>query len=296
MTSAQVTHGEWSTARGKLSLEKPVIFGILNITPDSFSDGGLHTSVGAAVARALQMVDEGAAVIDVGGESTRPGATPVSATDEIARVIPVIEALSRQSDVLISIDTSKSEVAARALDAGASIINDVSAFRIDPATADVAARTGAGVILMHSRGGVTDMASYTHANYGAAPEDVVDVVRHALCDVVSSANATGISRDAIALDPGLGFSKRTAHSIALLAHLDRIVHLGFPVLAGPSRKRFVADVAGDVPLEDRLDGTIAACVVALMKGARMFRVHDVGNVRRALALAEAVMRVDGARS
>jgi dihydropteroate synthase len=234
------------------------------------------------------MIDEGAAVIDIGGESTRPGASSVNVDDEIARVIPVVSALAARADVLISIDTSKSVVAARAIDAGAAIINDVSAFRIDPRMAAVAARTGAGVLLMHSRGAVADMASYAHATYSP---DVLTAVKSELFDVVSSARAAGVAPDAIALDPGLGFSKRTEHSMAVLAHLDALTSLGYPVLVGPSRKRFVADVPdGATSLEERLDGTIAACVIGLLKGARMFRVHDVASVRRALAVAEAVMR------
>jgi dihydropteroate synthase len=268
-----------------------VVFGILNVTPDSFSDGGLHASAEAAVVHALQMIADGAAVIDIGGESTRPGAAPVTVEEEIARVVPVVRALlDAAPSALISIDTSKSIVARAAMEAGAAIVNDVSAFRIDPSLASVVASTGAGVVLMHSRGGVADMASYTHATYG----DVVADVAGELCDVVRVANAAGIAKDRIVLDPGLGFSKRTEHSVALLARLDEITALGYPVLVGPSRKRFVGELSGNgsaaAPLSHRIDGTVAACCLALLKGARLFRVHDVANVVRGLAFAEAVMR------
>lgn len=287
MTDAHVSHPGWNTARGMLSLDAPVIFGILNVTPDSFSDGGLHPSVEAAVVHAMQMIADGAAVIDIGGESTRPGAVPVSADDEIARVVPVVRALLAEApSVFISVDTSKASVAQAALDAGAAIVNDVSAFRIDPSLASVVAAAGAGVVLMHSRGGVEDMASYKHASYG----DVVADVKSDLCDVIRTAHAAGIAKDRIVVDPGLGFSKRTEHSIALLARLDEIASLGYPVLVGPSRKRFVGDVAGDAPVSHRIDGTVAACCLALMNGACLFRVHDVANVARGLALAEAVRR------
>jgi dihydropteroate synthase len=233
------------------------------------------------------MIEEGAQVIDVGGESTRPGAVSVSVDEEMARVVPVISFIAaRFPSVFISVDTVKSDVARAALDAGASIINDVSAFRVDPAMASVAAASGAAVVLMHSRGGVADMASYTHAVYS----DVVAEVTDALCDVRSSANESGIADDHIILDPGLGFSKRTEHSIALLAHLDRLAALGCAVMVGPSRKRFVGDVAGGLDVADRIDGTLAACCIAFERGARVFRVHDVDRVRRALAVSSAVKR------
>ncbi len=262
-----------------------MILGILNVTPDSFWDGGRHADVMAAVARACVLLDEGAHVIDVGGESSRPGATAVHANDEIARVVPVIEALLRERpDTVISVDTTKAAVASAALDAGARMINDVSGFRLDPMLPTVVARAGARVILMHSRGGLEDMASYTHADYRDVATDVCDE----LSASVAVALAAGIAEDAIVLDPGLGFSKRTEHSIALLANLDRIASLGYPVLVGPSRKRFVGDVAGGLPVEQRLEGTIAACCIAYAAGARLFRVHDVAPVIRALAVSAAV--------
>ena len=277
---------EWRTARGPISLERPRVAAILNVTPDSFWDGGRYASVAAAVARAEQLLAEGADLIDLGGESTRPGAAPLPAADEAVRLLPVIvELVRRWPDLLLSIDTNKSVVALAALEAGAAIINDVSALRLDPALADVTAAHGAGLVLMHSRGTVAEMAGYELAQYGA---DVTGEVCGELQSAAARAEAAGNARACLVLDPGLGFAKRTEHSIAVLAGLDRITALGYPVLVGPSRKRFTGEVAGGLPLEERLEGTLAACVVAVLGGARILRVHDVAPVRRAVALAEAV--------
>jgi len=277
---------EWRTARGPLSLERPRIAGILNVTPDSFWDGGRHASVAAAVARAEQLLEEGADLIDLGGESTRPGAAALPAAEEAARLLPVAaELLRRWPNLLLSIDTNKSEVADAALAAGAAIINDVSALRLDPALAEVTARFGAGLVLMHSRGTVAEMAGYELAQYG---EDVVGEVCAELGTAARFAEAAGNAPECLVLDPGLGFAKRTEHSLAVLAGTGRIAALGYPVLIGPSRKRFTGEVAGGLPLELRLEGTIAACVVGILGGARILRVHDVAPVRRACALAEAV--------
>ncbi len=278
----------WLTCRGPIALDRPRILGIVNLTPDSFFDGGLHAGVAAAVAHAERLLEEGADILDLGGESTRPGARPVSAAEELERVLPVVRELVRRfPDVPISIDTVKAEVARATLAEGAAIVNDVAALRLDPALPGVVAESGAGVVLMHSRGGVGEMASYATAEYGADP--VGDIVLE-LAGALDRALAAGISDEAIVLDPGLGFSKRTEHSIACLAQLDRILALGWPVLVGPSRKRFVGEVAGGLPPGERLEGTIAACVAALLAGARLVRVHDVAPVRRALAVAEAVRR------
>jgi dihydropteroate synthase len=270
-------------------LERPLVAGILNVTPDSFWDGGLHAGVEAAVRHAGRMIDEGADLLDVGGESTRPGALPVSAADEIARVVPVVAALHAEWPQLpISVDTVKADVACAALEAGAAIINDVSGLRLDAALATGIAKAGAGVILMHSRGAVAHMADYELAEYG--PDPVGEVV-HELRAAVSRAHEAGIADDAIVIDPGLGFAKRTPHSLALLAHLDRVTALGYPVLVGPSRKRFIGDAAAAaLPADARLEGTIAACVIALLHGARLFRVHDVASIRRAVDFADAVRR------
>jgi len=208
--------------------------------------------------------------------------------EELERVLPVVRELTRRfPDVPLSIDTVKAEVARAAVADGVAIVNDVAALRLDPALADVVAATGAGVVLMHSRGGVGEMASYALAEYG--PDPVGDIVLE-LAGALDRALGAGIADGAIVLDPGLGFSKRTEHSIALLARLDRILALGWPVLLGPSRKRFVGDVAGGLPPAERLDGTLAACVAGLLGGARLFRVHDVAPVRRALAVAEGIRR------
>ena len=278
----------WVTCRGPIALDRPRILGIVNLTPDSFYDGGLHAGVEAAVAHAARLLEEGADILDVGGESTRPGARPVDADEELARVLPVVRELVRRfPDVPISVDTVKASVARATLAEGAAIVNDVAALRLDPALPEVVAATGAGVVLMHSRGGVGEMASYALAEYGSDP--VGDMVLE-LAGALDRALGAGIADEAIVLDPGLGFAKRTEHSIALLARLDRILALGRPVLLGPSRKRFVGDVAGGLPPAERLDGTVAACVAGLLAGARVFRVHDVAPVRRALAVAEAVRR------
>lgn len=284
--SGIVSGGEWRTARGTLPLDRPRILGILNVTPDSFWDRGRHAAIDAAVARAEAILEEGGDVIDVGGESTRPGAVPVDAGQELERVIPVIrEIVRRWPDALVSVDTVKASVARAAIDEGAAIVNDVSGLRLDPDLAGVVAETGAGVVLMHSRGDVGTMASYAMAEYG--PDPVGDMVDE-LAAALGRAREAGIADDAIVLDPGLGFSKRTEHSVAALAHLDRFLALGRPIMVGPSRKRFVGELSGGLPAEERLEGTLAACVVALVGGARIFRVHDVRATRRALDVAEAV--------
>jgi dihydropteroate synthase len=274
----------WRTPAGLISLDRPRIMGILNVTPDSFWDGGRFGGQEAALRQAERLVADGADVIDVGGESTRPGATGVTADEEVRRVAPVVQAIAREwPDLPISVDTVKSTVAAAALDQGAAIVNDVSGFRLDPALPALCAQRGAAVVLMHSRGAVHEMARYDTAVYGADP--VAEVVAE-LAEAVGRARAAGVPGDAIVLDPGLGFAKRTAHSVAVLRQLDRIQALGYPVLLGPSRKRFIGELAGGLPPEERLPGTLAACVVGWMAGARLFRVHDVGPVRHALLVAQ----------
>jgi dihydropteroate synthase len=280
-------HSTWRTGRGMLTLDRPCVMGILNVTPDSFWDGGSHVSVAAAVHHARAMVEAGADIIDVGGESTRPGAHSVPVQQEIDRVVPVIEALHLQlPDLPISIDTVKSETARAAAAAGAAIINDVSGLRLDATIADVAAGASLGLVLMHSRGSVTGMASYQLAQYG---DDPVAEINDELTAAVSVAQARGVPRQAIVLDPGLGFAKRTEHSVAVLRSLDRIAGMGYPVLIGASRKRFLGEISGGLPPEERLAGGLAACVLALSKGARIFRVHDVAPTRRALDAAFAIL-------
>jgi dihydropteroate synthase len=276
----------WRTARGTVALDRPVIVGILNVTPDSFSDGGRFTRTEAALAHAESMVAEGARILDVGGESTRPGrAESVPAAEELRRVLPVVEALARRHpDLLVSVDTVKSEVARAALERGAAIVNDVSAFRLDPAMAGVATASGAGVILMHSRGGLLEIASYEHADYAG---DVVGGVLAELGESLSAATAAGIEADAIVLDPGLGFSKTVEQNVELFDQLPALQALGRPLLVGPSRKRFLGAVTG-LPVEERDRATAAACALAWERGARLFRVHAVAAAREALALAHAL--------
>ena len=275
----------WITARGSIALDRPVIFGILNVTPDSFSDGGKFLASDAALAQADQLLTDGAQVLDVGGESTRPGNEPVSAEAELSRVLPVVEALvHRHPTVPISVDTVKAEVARVALDAGASILNDVSAFRLDPLMAAVAANSGAGVVLMHSRGTVSTMARLDHAEY--AP-DVVSGVRAELAMALDRATTAGVGVDQIVLDPGFGFAKTAEQNLLLLDQLPALGPLGRPLLVGPSRKRFLGSVTGR-EVADRDVATASACVLAYERGARLFRVHNVAQTRDALAVAHAV--------
>jgi dihydropteroate synthase len=263
--------------------------GILNVTPDSFSDGGRFFSPDEALVQADAMLAEGADIIDIGGESTRPqGAIPVDGAEERRRVIPVIAAVrQRFPDAIVSVDTVKSDVAECALAEGAAIVNDVSAFRLDPRMPDVCARAGAGVVLMHSRGGVSDMATFAHANYGS------DVVGEVLGELVSQAQAAervGVRREAIALDPGIGFAKQSEHSLAVLAGLPRMVDAGYPVVVGVSRKRFIADITGVRDPRERVHGTTGANVMAFAGGARIFRVHDVAAARQALDVAWTILQ------
>jgi dihydropteroate synthase len=274
----------WQTARGDLSLERPVLVGILNVTPDSFSDGGRFAGTEAALQHAHDLRQEGAAILDVGGESTRPGRNePVSLEEELRRVVPVIEALVREhTSVMISVDTVKSAVARAALDAGAAIVNDVSGFRLDPDMASTVARAGAGVALMHSRGSILEIASYTHAEYGG---DVVGAVLRELRDALARAAGAGIPPEATVVDPGFGFSKTVPQNMELLDQLAALQALGRPILVGPSRKRFLGAVSG-LSVEDRDRVTATACVLAAERGARLFRVHAVAAAREALSLIQ----------
>lgn len=278
--------GEWRIAGGAVALDRPRILGILNVTPDSFSDGGRYATLEAALARAEALIEEGADLIDLGGESTRPGARAVDARGELDRVLPVLrEIVRRWPSVPVSIDTVKGEVARAALAEGAAAINDVSGLRLDPMLAEAVAEADAGVIVMHSRGEVERMARYETAEYG--PDPVGEMVAE-FEGALEFARAAGIGEPNIVVDPGLGFSKRTEHSVAAVARLDRFLALGHPVLLGPSRKRFVGELSGGLPADDRLEGTLAVCVVGLLRGARLFRVHDVRAARRALDVAEAI--------
>lgn len=276
----------WRHASGTLSLDRPRILGVVNVTPDSFSDGGRLKTVDDAMCLIDRLVNDGADVIDIGGESTRPqGAIAVSVDEELARVIPVIERARRKHpDMLLSIDTVKSRVAEAALAAGASIVNDVSGFRLDADMAGVCATHGAGVVLMHSRGDVADMATFAHADYA----DLVVDVMHELQVQIDSARRAGIADEQIVIDPGIGFSKRGEQSLTMLNRLDEFATLGHPILVGVSRKRFIGEITGVKVPADRIAGTIAANVAALDRGARLFRVHDVKPNREALDVAWAI--------
>jgi dihydropteroate synthase len=275
----------WPTARGTIRLDQPVILGILNTTPDSFSDGGRFLSPEDAVAQADRLVAEGAGILDVGGESTRPGSEPVPVEEELRRVLPLVEALvKRHPAIPVSVDTVKAEVAAAVLGAGAAIINDVSAFRLDAAMARVVAEGKAGAILMHSRGTVSTMARLDHAEY--AP-DLLTAVRKELGEAIDTALTAGVGIERIVVDPGFGFAKTAEHNLLLLDQLAALGSLGRPVLVGPSRKRFLGSVTGR-EVGERDAATAAACVLAFERGARLFRVHNVAMTRDALAVAHAV--------
>ena len=278
----------WRVRGRVLALDRPLVMGILNVTPDSFSDGGLFFSPDDAVAQATRMIAEGADIVDVGGESTRPqGAVPVDAKEELRRIIPVVAELARaHPDIAISVDTVKVSVAAAALDAGAHIVNDVSGFRLDPRMGEICAEASAGVVLMHSRGGVSEMGTYVHAIY----DDVVREVLSELRQRVTAACDAGLAGESIAVDPGIGFAKRAEHSLALLAALPELAEWGHPVTVGVSRKRFVGEIAGMEGTAHRLHGTVGANVAALDRGARIFRVHDVAPHRQALDVAWAIVQ------
>jgi dihydropteroate synthase len=276
----------WQTARGALPLHRPLLVGILNVTPDSFSDGGRFAGVDAATRHGDTLLEAGAAILDVGGESTRPGRSEqVPVEEELRRVIPVIEALARhRPDLMISVDTVKAAVARAGIDAGAAIVNDVSAMRLDPEMPAVVAQSKAGVILMHSRGSILEIASYAHTDYAG---DVVGGVLLELRESLARATAAGVGLDATVLDPGFGFSKTVEQNVLLLDQLGSLQALGRPILVGPSRKRFLGSVTG-LPVEDRDRVTATACALAHNRGARLFRVHAVAAAREALALADAV--------
>lgn len=274
----------WHTARRQISLTEPIVAGILNITTDSFSDGGQYLDIEAAVRRAEQMIDEGADMIDIGGESTRPGSERVAAEIEIKRVIPVIEALTKSFDIPVSIDTTKSDVAAAAIDAGAEIINDISGLRFNPEIAAVAARTNAGLILMHSRGNFETM-------HNEPPVD--DIFADVSADFqrsISAAVLNGVRADNIALDIGIGFGKTFEQNLALIAKLDRLVNefAAYPILVGTSRKSFISKILGGVPSSDRIGGSLATALIAIENGAKLVRVHDVKETVAAIRTAAAV--------
>ena len=277
----------WKIRGRELSLERPLVMGIVNVTPDSFSDGGRYLSVGAALAHAARLLAEGADILDVGGESTRPqGATPVNAADELRRILPVIRTIAAEHpDVVLSVDTVKSSVAEAALAAGAHIVNDVSGLRLDDAMAPLCAAAGAGLVVMHSRGDVSDMSTFRHATYAG---DFLDEMLEELSNSVGVARRAGVAREALAVDPGIGFSKRTEHSLRALACLERLAAWGYPVVVGASRKRFIGELTGARDASQRDFGSIGASVAAFDRGAHVLRVHDVAGTRQALDVAAAI--------
>jgi dihydropteroate synthase len=258
-----------------------LVMGVLNVTPDSFSDGGRFLDHEAAVAHGVAMDQEGAAILDVGGESTRPGSEAVSVEEELRRVLPVVKRLAAEVDVPISIDTRKPEVARAAIDAGAVVVNDVSGAR-EPGMLEVVAASGAGLVVMHMLGEPKTMQ--VEPRY----EDVVREVREYLAGRVEAAIEAGIDRDRLAIDPGLGFGKTYEHSLELMRHVDAFLDLGVPVVVGPSRKSFIGTALGDAPVDDRLEGNIGAASWMAGRGAHLIRVHDVAPVVRAVRVIDAI--------
>jgi len=272
----------WRHRTGEIRLDRTRVMGILNVTPDSFSDGGRYLNPDQALRRGIEMVEHGADLLDLGGESTRPGSDPVSAEEEWRRVGPVMRDLAAKVDVPLSVDTMKPEVAAKAIEAGASIVNDVSGLR-EPAMVHVVARSRVGAVVMHMLGNPKTMQN--HPEYA----DVVGEVRSFLTERIRVLEVAGVATDAVAVDPGVGFGKTQEHNLALLQHLDRIVALGHPVVVGVSRKSFIERLGGGEPGE-RLPGSIAAATLAVARGAHVVRVHDVRETVRAMRVADAVLR------
>ena len=272
----------WRCCNHTIDLTQHVcVMGIVNVTPDSFSDGGEHDTPQAAIEYGKLLLAEGAAILDIGGESTRPGSDPVTLEDELGRTIPVVEALAAEPGAVISIDTMKPEVARQALAAGAAIINDVTALR-EPEMIQIAAESGAGVVLMHMRGEPKTMQQAPHY------ADVVGEVAAFLRERAAAARAAGIAAECIALDPGIGFGKSFEHNLTLFRHMREFTTLGHPLLVGTSRKAFIGRLLGGVPAGERLEGTAAAISTAVLAGARIVRVHDVKEMLRVVKVAEAL--------
>jgi dihydropteroate synthase len=261
------------------------IMGVLNVTPDSFSDGGKFFRWDDAVRQGMDMIEEGADIIDVGGESTRPGSDPLPVEEELSRVIPVIESLSGKTDLPISIDTYKSEVARRALDAGARMINDISALRFDPEMRKVASEFEVPVVLMHIKGTPRDMQKDPHYDH------VIAEITDYLSQSIRMAQSAGIDRGKIIVDPGIGFGKRLQDNLNILKNLREFSILRCPILIGCSRKSFIGKVL-DLPVQERLEGSLAALAAAVMNGANIVRVHDVKESKRVVSLIDAVMRAE----
>ena len=279
---------EWKTTRRSLVFgERTLVMGVLNVTPDSFSDGGQFSSVERALKRAEEMIAEGTDIIDVGGESTRPGAQVVSIEEELRRVVPVIERLAKTSNIPLSIDTTKASVARAALDAGAEIINDISGLRFDPTIAAVAAQARAGLILMHSRGEMATMHKLE------AVSDIMLEVEAGLRSSIAEAERRGVESERIAVDPGIGFGKSQEQNIELIAKLDELAKTfaEFPLLVGTSRKSFIGRLLDNAPASNRLHGTMATITAVILRGAHIVRVHDVRATVETVRVADAIKNV-----
>ncbi|MBN1526371.1 MAG: dihydropteroate synthase [Candidatus Omnitrophica bacterium] len=285
--SRRPARNEFSFKAGKYRLDlgaRTYIMGVLNVTPDSFSDGGTFFDKDAAVKGALEMAKDGADIIDIGGESTRPGARAVGAGEEIDRVLPVIAELSKKLGVPISVDTRKARVAEEALKAGAAIVNDVSALGYDPAMGAVVAKYGAGLILMHMKGEPETMQR--NPSYGDLMGEIIESLRLS----IEKVRRAGVADESIIVDPGIGFGKTVEHNLEILRRLDKLGELGRPVCVGTSRKSFIGKVLSLDDPSARLAGTLATCTVAIMKGARLLRVHDVREVIQVARMTENILR------
>jgi len=265
--------------------QRTLIMGVLNVTPDSFSDGGRYLDRERAIAHGLELVEAGADIIDVGGESTRPGADPVPLEEELRRVIPVIEGIRKESDVMISIDTYKAQVAEAGIAAGAGMVNDVSALRFDEKMIDVLLKCDVPIVLMHMQG--TPRTMQGAPQYNDVVSDIIKFLRERL----AAATAGGIPEERLIVDPGIGFGKLLQHNLEILRRLDELRTLGRPILVGPSRKSFIGQLTG-APVEERLPGTIASVVLGIVRGADIVRVHDVREVKQAVRVADAIIRGD----
>lgn len=276
---------EWKTSRRTISIDRPQVMGIINTTPDSFSDGGVAFAPDDALRRAEKLIADGADILDIGGESTRPGSSRVDEREEIRRVVPVIEAITKRFEVPISVDTSKSAVAKAAVAAGAEIINDISGLRFDEDIADIAAQHHTGLVLMHSRGTFEEM----HRQ-----EPVADIIAEVKADfrrAISTAEDRGVGPENIVLDVGIGFGKAVEHNLELIARLPELIEKfpQYPMLVGTSRKSFISKLLGDVPVDDRLAGSLATLSIAVWNGASIVRVHDVKETVGAIHILKSLL-------
>jgi dihydropteroate synthase len=282
--------GNWKLAHRMLEYgTRTLVMGVLNVTPDSFSDGGAYFDLESAAAHAEQMFEEGADILDIGGESSRPGAVSVSVQEEIRRVVPVIAEVVKRTGRVISVDTAKSEVAEAAIGAGAEIINDISGLRFDPKIGEIAARSGAGLVLMHSQGTFATMHTV------APGTDIIEEITAGLANSVMEAERTGVATEAIAVDPGIGFGKSLDQNLRIIAELSHLIgrFSRFPMLVGTSRKRFIGRILGNVGTDERLHGTMATVTAAVLNGAHIVRVHDVKAAVQTVKVADEIRKYSG---